>query len=211
MLNLVVGDTNSAGLALGKLGHSWLVLVDASIDRKHTVLTLPSVDNGDTIVDNHITTLDRAALDQGEVRFALLESDGPVNKVQVQVFELKLSKASIERSLNDLRAVLAVPQLRGNKQVLTLEAGNILVGTLDSIGNLTLVLVDSSQIQVTVAGLQGLVNSLADLARGRLPGAESQLAASGLVYNCGWIDRRYVRDLGASVESDLLSERHCVW
>jgi hypothetical protein len=36
-----------------------------------------------------------------------------VNEVKVKVVELKLSKAGIQRGLNDLRAVLAVPQLGG--------------------------------------------------------------------------------------------------
>lgn len=139
-------------------------------------LTLPGVDNGDTVVDDHVTTLDGAALDQREVGLALLESNGPVDQVEVQVAQLELSKAGIQGSLDDLRAVLAVPQLGGDEEVLTLEAGNILVGALDAVRNLTLVLVDGSQVQVTVAGLQGLVDGLADLARGRLPGTESQLA-----------------------------------
>lgn len=143
----------------------------------HAGRTLPGVNNRDTVVNDHITTLDRAALNQGEVGFTLLESHGPVNEVQVQVFELKLGKARIEGSLNDLGAVLAVPQLGGDKEVLALEARNILVGTLDAIGNLALVLVDGSQVEVAVAGLQSLIDSLANLARGRLPGTESQLAA----------------------------------
>ena len=35
--------------------------------------------------------------------------------------------------------------------------------------------------QMTIAGLQGLVDGLADLAGGRLPGAESQLAMGVLI------------------------------
>jgi hypothetical protein len=36
-----------------------------------------------------------------------------VNEVKVKVVELKLSKAGIQRGLNDLGTVLAVPQLGG--------------------------------------------------------------------------------------------------
>lgn len=66
-----------------------------------------------------------------------------------------------------------------DEDVLTLEARNILVGALDTLSNLTLVLVDGGQIQVTVSSLQGLVDSLANLAGGRLPSTESQLAVNG--------------------------------
>lgn len=84
--------------------------------------TLPGVNNGNTVINDHITTLDRAVGDQREVGVALLESDGPVDKVQliwsvnvrielrartyVKVVELELSKASIQGSLDDLGAVL---------------------------------------------------------------------------------------------------------
>ena len=37
--------------------------------------------------------------------------------------------------------------------------------------------------QVAVTGLQGFINGLADLAGGRLPSAESQLAARALIFN----------------------------
>lgn len=75
--------------------------------------TLPGVDNGHAIVNDHIATLNGAVGDQREVIIALEERDGPVHQVQVQVVELKLSQARVQRRLDNLRAVLAVPQLRG--------------------------------------------------------------------------------------------------
>lgn len=65
-----------------------------------------------------------------------------------------------------------------DEEVLTLEAGNVLISALDTLSDLTLVLVDGGQIQVTVSSLQSLVDSLTDLAGGRLPGTESQLAVN---------------------------------
>lgn len=59
----------------------------------------------------------------------------------VKVVELQLGQAAIQGLLNNLGAVLAVPQLGSNEQVLTLQTGDVLVGTLDTGGNLTLVLV----------------------------------------------------------------------
>ena len=51
-----------------------------------------------------------------------------------------------------------------NEEILPLEARNILVGALDTGGDFALVLVDGGQIEVTVAGLEGLVNGLTNLA-----------------------------------------------
>jgi hypothetical protein len=65
-----------------------------------------------------------------------------------------------------------------DENVLTLEAGDVLVGALDALGDLALVLVDGGQVKVAVADLEGLVDGLADLAGGRLPGTESQLTGS---------------------------------
>jgi len=83
------------------------------IREKKNPLTLPGIDNGDTIINYNVTTLDIAALNQREVGLALLESNGPVNKVEIKVVELKLGQAGIQRGLDDLRAVLGVPQLGG--------------------------------------------------------------------------------------------------
>lgn len=71
--------------------------------------------------------------------------------------------------------MLGVPQLRGNEDILALQTRNILIGTLDARSNLALVLVNRSQVQMTVSRLEGLVNGLSYLARGGLPGAKTQL------------------------------------
>lgn len=175
--NRVVGDTDGAGLGLGELGHG-----------------LPGVDDGDVVHDEDIAAFGIALGLHREEVVASLEGDGPVDEVKVEVFELELGKTLIKGLLDNSGVVLGVPELGGlefvntevccltrlfstyDEEVLTLKAGNILVGALDTLSNLTLVLVDGGQIQVTVAGLQGLVNSLADLAGGRLPGTKSQLA-----------------------------------
>lgn len=61
---------------------------------------------------------------------------------------------------------------------------------------------------MTVASLDSLVNSLAHLARGGLPGTESQ--QTGAVLACTMERQQYknLRDLSAGVESDFLSKRH---
>jgi hypothetical protein len=65
--------------------------------------------------------------------------------------------------------------------------------------------------QVAVTSLQGLIDSLADLARSRLPGTKAQLAGRGVsdgVSKVSIFEGIYARDLVAGVESDFLSERH---
>jgi hypothetical protein len=64
-----------------------------------------------------------------------------VDEVQVQVLHLKLREGVIEGGLNGSRVVLGVPELASDEDVLTLEARNVLVGTLDALGNFLLVLV----------------------------------------------------------------------
>ena len=51
-----------------------------------------------------------------------------------------------------------------NEEILPLEARDILVGALDAGGDFALVLVDGGQIQMTVACLEGLIDSLTNLA-----------------------------------------------
>jgi hypothetical protein len=125
VLDLVVGDTNGAGLGLGQLDHG-----------------LPGVDDGDVVLDLDVTVGEGAGGVGGEVVVAGGEGDGPVDEVQVEVVELQLSKALIEGLFNDSGVVLGVPELGCDEDVLTLEAGDVLVGALDALGDLALVLVD---------------------------------------------------------------------
>lgn len=52
------------------------------------IYTLPGVNDGNAVIDDHITTLDGAVGDQREERVALLESDGPVDEVQLMVLSV---------------------------------------------------------------------------------------------------------------------------
>ena len=105
--------------------------------------------------------------------------------------------------------VLAVPELGGNEDILTLNV-ELLEGALDTDRDFLLVLVDGSQIQVTVTGLQGLVDSFADLTGGRLPGTESQgavrMVSVDIPSSIGF--HVNIRNFSAGVEGNLLAERH---
>jgi hypothetical protein len=70
-----------------------------------------------------------------------------------------------------------------DEEILTLEARDVLEGSLNTLSDFALVLIDSREIQVTVASLQGVVDSLTDLTGGRLPGTKTQLTVgSGVSY-----------------------------
>ena len=74
--------------------------------------------------------------------------------------------------------------------------------------------------EVAVAGLEGLVDALANLTRGRLPGAVAQSAERGMISKrarlgedrrlrrLGRFARSNSRDLGAGVERGLVTEGH---
>lgn len=96
VVNGVVGDTDSAGLGLGELGHG-----------------LPGVDNGDVVHDEDITAGSIALGLHREEVVAGLEGDGPVDEVKVEVFELELGKALIKGLLDNSGVVLGVPELGG--------------------------------------------------------------------------------------------------
>jgi hypothetical protein len=67
--------------------------------------------------------------------------DRPMDEIEIEIVKLELSKSIIESSFDMLRVVLGVPELRCDKNILTLEAGNVLEGTFDTFGYLFLILV----------------------------------------------------------------------
>lgn len=112
-------------------------------------------------------------------------------KPYIKVVELQLLERLVQGSLDLLGPVAVVPELGGDEDVLALQAGDVVEGLLDALGDLGLVLVDLGQVEVAVAGLEGLVDAGANLARRGLPGAVAE----------GW-------DLVARGEGESLSERH---
>ncbi len=151
-------------------------------------LTFPGLNNRDGLVDVQALVV---TLLLGEQTTAVREGNGPVDEVEVEVFKAELGKGVVEGGRHILGLVAVVPQLGGDEDVLTLQARHLSKGTLEALANLLLVLVDLGQIEMTVSGLEGLVDASADLTRGRLPGA---VAKGG--------------NLGAGVEGYGLSERH---
>jgi len=97
-----------------------------------------------------------------------------VDEVEVKVLKTELLQTVIQSSLDLLGVVLRVPELRGNEDILSLEARDLSKGLLQGLGDLGLVSVDLGQIQVSVANLEGLVDTLTDLTGGGLPCAISQ-------------------------------------
>ena len=99
------------------------------------------------------------------------ELDGCMSMTYIEIVELELGESIVESGLNVFGTVAVVPELGGDEDVLALQAGDLFQGLLDPLGDLLLVLVDLGQVEVAVAGLEGLEDALADLTGGSLPGA----------------------------------------
>ena len=162
VLLCVVGDTNGTSLGLVELGHC-----------------PPCVDDGDVVEDLDVAVrLVGLFLQREQVLVdiaALVEGNGEVDEVQVEVVEAELSQAVVESFCDVLGAMLRVPQLGYDEEILALDT-ELGEGLLERSSDLLLVAVDLCQINVLVAGLEGLVDSSLDLSRLGLPRAETQLA-----------------------------------
>lgn len=154
VLNGEVGDTNVLDLALRER------------DQR-----LPRVHQGDTVVERNLVLL---LLVLGEKHLAdgtlQGEGNGPVDEVEVKVVKLELGERVVEGLLDVLGAVGVVPQFGGDEDLLTLDA-ELLEALVQALGDLLLVLVNLGQVEVAVAGLQGLVDTGRHLAGLRLPRA----------------------------------------
>jgi hypothetical protein len=123
----VVGNTNCPCLLLVELSHS-----------------LPCLDNRDAIIHLHVlvgvagTLIKREELVVGVL--GLIESDGEMNKIKVKVVEAELRKAVIQRTSDVFWAVLRVPELRSDENILTLQVGDLSTESLlERLSNLLLV------------------------------------------------------------------------
>ena len=119
-----VGNTNRASLALRELVHG-----------------LPCLAVGDRVVNVDLVGISGSREEVGVRVLSRAKVDGPVDKVEVKVFKLELGEGVIESSLDVLRVVLSVPELGCDEDVLTLEAWNVLEGTLNALSDFLLVLV----------------------------------------------------------------------
>jgi len=154
----VVGNTNSTSLLLVQLGHS-----------------PPCVNDRDGV--EH---LDVTVLAEGEEVLVdillLIESNGEVDQVQIEVVETELSKTVVEGRGDIVGPVLRVPELGCDEDILALNA--LAEGLLESLGNLLLVPVDLGKINVLVASLESLVDGGLNLTGLSLPCSEPQLAGT---------------------------------
>lgn len=94
------------------------------------------------------------------------ESDVPVHEVKVEVLYAELVKGVLNGLTNVV--VVVLEELGGDPDLLT---GN--TRELDTLSDLVLVLVTPGAVNVTVARLESVADSITDLALGRLPGAET--------------------------------------
>lgn len=115
----------------------------------------------------------------------------PVNQVEVEVVQAQLGEAGVEGPQGGVVALVGVPQLGGDEQLLTGDPGGG-EGAADT----GLVAVDRGGVDAAVTGLQGGAHRGGGLVVGDLEDAEAEL-----------------RDLDAVVESDGGDDGRChdVW
>ena len=140
----LVNSRNEVGL----LDQSFEVLVcevrytdRADLALRELVDSLPCLSVGDRVVNVYLI---RVCCGREQIRVRVLSRakvDRPVDEIEIKVVKLKLRKSVVESSFDMLWVVLGVPELRCNEDILTLEAGNVLEGTLDAFSDLLLILV----------------------------------------------------------------------
>jgi hypothetical protein len=102
---------------------------------------------------------------------ALVKRNWEVDEVKVKVVEAKLSQAVVESAWDILGAVLGVPQLGCDEDVLALQT--TVESLLERLCDLLLVAVDLGEVEMAVAGLESLLDGGTDLTRLSLPCAET--------------------------------------
>lgn len=114
----------------------------------------------------------------------LVERNGEMYEVQVQVFETKFCQAVVKRAGYIVGTMLRVPELGCDEDVLALEVGHVAAKRpLERTGNLLLVAIHLGEIEVTVSSLESLKDSGLNLTWLRLPSAKTQL--TGFFLACG--------------------------
>ena len=93
----------------------------------------------------------------GEHVGSSLEGRRPVDQVKVEVVEAECVERQIEGHFNVVGMVEGVPELAGHEDLLALDV-QLLHGLLQTLPDLGLVLVDEGAVDVTVAGLQGVLH-----------------------------------------------------
>lgn len=147
-----VGDTNGTGLA-------------ASINLLHGAPCGLGV-LSEVLLDDVLAI----STDLGLVVLVLLSGDGPVDEEEVNVVKAEVLERVLERPLDLLGLVEVVPDLCADEDVLTLDTVVLGEEITHGLTNLTLVQVEPSTVEVSVASLEGSDDSLVGLALGALVG-----------------------------------------
>lgn len=130
----------------------------------------------------------------GHVLIVLFGSDRPVDKEEVDVFELQPVERALQRPFDLVGLVEVVPHLGADEDVLAADIIVVLAEVAHGVADLVLVLVEPGAVEVAVALLQGVGDGLVCLALGTL-------CSEGTETNSG--------DGHAVVKLVGLSVRHC--
>ena len=94
----------------------------------------------------------------------------PVDEVEVDVVETELLEAQVDRVERALSALVAVPQLGGDEQLVAVDAG-----ALDRLADAQLVAVRGRGVDVAVADLEGVADDPIGLVGVDLEDSEAEL------------------------------------
>ncbi|KAI3477728.1 hypothetical protein L1887_60501 [Cichorium endivia] len=104
------------------------------------------------------------------------EGDGPVHEVEVEVVCAEVLERVVERLFDVFWVVEAVPELGGDPELVTLDAG-----LLDAVGDGVLIAVGPGAVEVAEAGLERVGDGGRGLFLGHLPCSEAELGDLGAI------------------------------
>ncbi|EPE03565.1 hypothetical protein F503_06738 [Ophiostoma piceae UAMH 11346] len=119
---------------------------------------LPGVGQGDVVVQVDLAR--RGVLGEQVVIAVVAKGDGPVDEIEVEVVGLEVGERGVELARGIGGAVVRVPELAGDEDLVARDAGR-----LDAGADFLLVLVDGGAVEVLVAVAEGDLDGICDLVR----------------------------------------------
>lgn len=104
----------------------------------------------------------------------VLEGDGEVDDVHINVVELEVAQGFPEGFLNSIGVMVGLPKLGDDEKIFSLDSSGF-KNALNSFSNFLLVSVIGSSIKASVTSLNGIDNSLCADIVGEFPETESSL------------------------------------
>jgi hypothetical protein len=102
----------------------------------------------------------------------VLERNWEMNQVEIDIVETEVIKCSLACWFNELLSVLGIPEVAGDKEILSLDDA-LINGSLDALTAFFLVTIYSCLINQSVAQLDGVVNAISAFCLIDLPASKT--------------------------------------